>query len=98
MAGRIESSLHLASQPAGLFIVSAVMAKIKVSIYEDNNGLRESLCRLIATHADFLLAGAHPNANGVIENTAKEQPDVILMDIDMPGLSGIEAVAQVKSH
>jgi DNA-binding NarL/FixJ family response regulator len=74
------------------------MKKIKVSVYEDNNSLRDSLCRLIAANADFSLAGAYPNANSVVENTADQQPDVILMDIDMPGISGIEAVALVKSN
>ncbi len=70
-------------------------SKIKVSIYEDNNHLRDSLSKLIIAFDEFELTGAFPNARSIIDNIEDEKPDVILMDIDMPGITGIEAVALV---
>jgi DNA-binding NarL/FixJ family response regulator len=72
--------------------------KIRVSIYEDNNKLRDSLSYLINADSTFFLAGSHPNPINVIEDVLAEYPDVILMDIDMPGFSGIEAVQLLRKH
>jgi DNA-binding NarL/FixJ family response regulator len=72
--------------------------KIKVALYEDNNALRDSLSKLIGAFPDFTLCGAYPNALKIIENTKENSPDVILMDIDMPGMTGIEAVELVHKE
>ena len=71
--------------------------KIIVALYEDNNALRDSLSKLIQAFPDFTLAGAYPNATKIIENTKKDLPDVILMDIDMPERNGIEAVQLIRN-
>ena len=68
---------------------------IKVAIYEDNDSLRESLAIVLNSSEEFTLAGAFPHANEVLKNCEKDTPDVILMDVDMPGISGIEASALV---
>jgi DNA-binding NarL/FixJ family response regulator len=73
------------------------MQKIKVSLYEDNNSLRDSLSKLITAFPEFSLSGAYSNAMNILENVKNDMPDVILMDIDMPGISGIDAVELVKS-
>ena len=70
---------------------------IKVTLYEDNTSLRESLSKLIEAFPEFELSGSFSNAVNIIENTGKTRPDVILMDIDMPGINGIDAVAIVKA-
>ena len=69
---------------------------IRVSIYEDVNDIRELLIETVSSEAEMLLCGSHPNAKNILENCRKEKPDVILMDIQMPGISGIEAVKMVK--
>ena len=69
--------------------------KIRVSVYEDNSALREGLCSLLSVYPDFELAGNYPNALKILQNVERDLPDVILMDIDMPGSPGIEAVYQV---
>ena len=69
---------------------------IKVVIFEDNNNLREGLFQLINGSDGFECVGAFPNCNNLVPNLSKTRPDVILMDIEMPGMGGIEAVKVVK--
>jgi len=68
-----------------------------ILLYEDNDSLRESLVNLLALSRDFLLLGHFPRAVGVVKQVTELRPDVILMDIDMPGVNGIEAVKQVRT-
>lgn len=71
---------------------------IKVMIYDDNADIRSSLSTLLGLHSGFEVIGAYPDANQIIENCQYLLPHVILMDIDMPGLSGIEAVSRLREH
>jgi DNA-binding NarL/FixJ family response regulator len=73
------------------------MGVIKVAIYEDNEGLREILCSVIRDTEGLELAGEFRHCLDILKNTAAFEPDVILMDIDLPGKSGIEGVREVKS-
>lgn len=68
-----------------------------ILLYEDNDSLRESLANLLALSKDMLLLGSFSRAGGVVSQVQELRPDVILMDIDMPGMNGIEAVKQVRT-
>ena len=68
-----------------------------ILIYEDNNSLRESLISLLTLTPDLLLLGAFPRADDIIQQVEHFKPEVILMDIDMPGITGIEAVRKVRT-
>ena len=70
--------------------------EIKVAIFEDNKKLRESLEQLVNNTDDMYCCGAFPDANKLIRNMQMANPDVVMMDINMPGISGIEAVQQIK--
>ncbi|MEZ4910837.1 MAG: response regulator transcription factor [Saprospiraceae bacterium] len=72
------------------------MSDIRVSIYEDNSGLRDVLSTIINGAKGFVLTGAYEQCSDVIQNTRSSTPDVIIMDIDMPGMNGIEGVKILK--
>ncbi len=69
---------------------------ILIALYEDNELLRKSIEKLLSTVPHFHIAGSFPHPMNILENCAAHLPDVIMMDIDMPGMSGIEAVKVVK--
>jgi DNA-binding NarL/FixJ family response regulator len=69
---------------------------IRVAIFEDNYLLRDSYYQLVNGTPGFTCTGAYDNAGDVIFKIKRSEPDVVLMDIDMPGISGIEAVAIIK--
>lgn len=66
-------------------------------LFEDNDNLRESLAGMITYSKDLLLLGAYCNAQKVVEAIKDGKPDVVIMDIDMPGMSGIEAVKAIRA-
>ena len=70
--------------------------KIKVAIFEDSKILRESLQQLVNNEEDMQCTGAFPDANKLLRYMQMANPDVVLMDINMPGISGIEAVQIIK--
>jgi DNA-binding NarL/FixJ family response regulator len=69
---------------------------IRVAIFEDNRNLRDGLYQLINGSHDFECTGAYANCNTLLKNIEESKPDVVLMDIEMPGMNGIEAVKLLK--
>lgn len=69
---------------------------IRVSIYEDVAEIRELLVETVKSSSDLLFINAYPNANDVLEEMRRDKPHVVLMDIQMPGISGIKAVTMIK--
>jgi len=72
------------------------MKKLRVTIFEDNRNLREGLFQLVEGSDGFTCSGAFANGINILKNIEETDPDVILMDIEMPGISGIEAVKLAK--
>jgi DNA-binding NarL/FixJ family response regulator len=72
------------------------MSGIKVVIFDDNDSLRDSLAMLLQDCADFTLAGSYSHCLDAIEDIRKTKPDVVIMDIDMPGMNGIEGVKVIR--
>ena len=71
---------------------------IRIVLYEDNPQLREGLSLLLNGSDGFEVIGAFKNCNNVREETSTLHPDVILMDIDMPGTNGIEGLKLIRQQ
>ncbi|TMI88437.1 MAG: response regulator transcription factor [Bacteroidetes bacterium] len=72
------------------------MKDIRVTLFEDNTQLREGLFSLIDSSDGLICGGAFSNCKRVLENIEETKPDVVLMDIELPGINGIEAVKMIK--
>jgi DNA-binding NarL/FixJ family response regulator len=69
---------------------------ISVSIVEDDPGVRASLARLIDGSPGFRCLTQHPSAESALQEIPKANPAVVLMDIHLPGISGVECVRRLK--
>lgn len=69
---------------------------ISVSIVEDSRGTRESLSELLKRAPGLRCMGVYANGEQALKEMPEQTPDVVLMDINLPGMSGIECVARLK--
>jgi DNA-binding NarL/FixJ family response regulator len=69
---------------------------IKVSIVDDEADLRENIAGYVGAAKGFRCLGLHSNAREALANIPKEKPDVVLMDINLGGMSGIDCVRLLK--
>jgi DNA-binding NarL/FixJ family response regulator len=69
---------------------------ITVSIVEDNDKLRGTLARLLDRSSGFRCLSQYPNAEEALKNLPQVRPNVVLMDINLPGMNGVECVRQLK--
>ena len=72
------------------------MKPVEVLIYEDNKDMRDGLAQLISRTEGLKLSGVFTDCMAVEAQVKKLQPDVVLMDIDLPGISGIQAVQLIR--
>lgn len=70
---------------------------IRVVLFEDNKSLRQILGLYLSSLDDVFFCGAFPDANEALAKIRRHKPDVVLMDIQMPGISGIEALQTIKT-
>ncbi|MGB3006034.1 MAG: response regulator transcription factor [Chitinophagaceae bacterium] len=71
---------------------------IRIAVYDDNKARRESLQAFLQLYNELEFAGSFENCDTIIDDIASTKPDVILMDIEMPGTDGISGVALAKKH
>lgn len=71
---------------------------IQVCIFEDHKHLREGLTQLIESAEGFSVCGVFPNANNIVKNIREHWPDVVLLDIQMPGMNGIDALRLLRKE
>ena len=71
---------------------------ITVVLFEDNPQLREGLAMLIGGTDGYKVLAAFKDCSNLVEDLKTHQPDVVLMDIDMPGMNGIDALKVIRQH
>jgi DNA-binding NarL/FixJ family response regulator len=71
---------------------------IRVVVFDDNALFLDSMSLLIDDAPGFTLAGAYTDCNDIDHKMGESQPDVVMMDIEMPGVNGIEGVRQIKKN
>lgn len=70
----------------------------KIGIIEDNNALRKSVRLLLESSGAYEVVLSEASCNGILEKLTTAQPQLMLMDIDMPGMNGIEGVRLIRQH
>ena len=68
------------------------MAKIRVFLTDDHTLFRQGIRTLLAAEPDLEVVGESANANDAVERTVELRPDVVLLDISMPGMSSFQAI------
>ena len=71
--------------------------KIKVLIVDDHQIVRQGLRAFLELHEDIIVVGEAGDGRTAVEATRLQQPDIVLMDLVMPNLDGIEATRQITS-
>ena len=71
------------------------MKQIRVLVVDDHPLMREALCAAIEAEADMAVAGEAGGGREAVEQARALQPDVIVMDLLMPGMDGLEAIAAI---
>ena len=71
---------------------------IRVAIFEDNKLVRDSFEAILNGTDGFICTGSFSSCNSLVHDVKRSQPDVILMDIEMNGINGIEATKTIKQE
>src|SRR3989449_11436962 len=87
---KLRARTVLASLPKGLPMAKAVL------VVDDNALIRQALCELFKREADFEVCGEGENGQEAIEKAQQLHPDLIVMDLSMPVMNGIEAARVLK--
>ena len=75
---------------------SSVNKPLRIIIFDDNRNVRESVALLLSTTENMELTAAFESCKDLLQQIEITQPDVVLMDIDMPSMNGIEALKQIR--
>lgn len=71
---------------------------LRIAIFDDNKNIRESISMLLKTEPAFEVVGCFSHVLDCVEDVKECKPDVVLMDIEMPGMTGIEGVKIIKNE
>jgi DNA-binding NarL/FixJ family response regulator len=74
------------------------MTITRIALFDDNENIRDSIAVLMSTLSGYELVGAFADVNHCVEAVRRCRPDMVLMDIEMPGRSGIDAVRELKKE
>jgi DNA-binding NarL/FixJ family response regulator len=74
------------------------MATLRVLVADDHEIVRKDVCALITSHAGWEVCGEASDGGEAMQKVAQLKPDIVILDIDMPCLNGVEAIRQILHH
>jgi DNA-binding NarL/FixJ family response regulator len=83
---------------SGLSLAGHTKMPINVAIVEDDRGTRESLVELLGRSPGLHCVGSHATGEEALRDLSERHAEVVLMDINLPGMSGVECVAKLKER
>jgi DNA-binding NarL/FixJ family response regulator len=86
----VSTNLEIAEPPTG--------RPVRVCVVEDDHVVREQLVHQLENAEGFACVSSHRSAEAALEEIPRHQPDVVLMDINLPKMSGIDCVRQLKGQ
>src|SRR5262245_7512484 len=72
-------------------------ARIRVAVADDHPVVRAGLAAMLETQADFEIAGEAADGQAALDLVSNQKPDVLLLDLEMPGLDGVEVMRQLHA-
>lgn len=73
-------------------------SKIRILVADDHPVVRDGLVAMLGTQPDFVVVAEAANGEEAVHKAASYQPQVVLMDLEMPGLDGVDAVRQIRAR
>ena len=77
---------------------STVMNPLRILLVDDSAEFLESAARLLMLHQDLCIVGRAASGSSALEQVAVLNPDLVLMDLAMPGMNGLETTRQIKAR
>ena len=68
---------------------------LRIFVADDHEVVRRGICALLTSHSDWEVCGEASNDREAVDNVAHLRPDIVILDISMPGLNGLEATRQM---
>jgi len=84
--------------PVDFNILHFCMMKIKVAVFDDNESRRDGLALLLSMTQNLECVGTWPDCRNVVQHVQQSNPDVVLMDVDMPNVNGIEGLILLRKN
>ena len=78
--------------------VTRSRTKIRILLVDDHIKLRAGIRRLVEANRDMLVVGEAGNGIDALEQVAKLEPDVVLLDVEMPRMNGMQVVREISAH